>query len=191
MSDDAHFRMAHFSAVLSARVALCESPPVLFGYSMGGYVGLALEAHVPGSFAGIITLGTKYVWDPSSAEREASRLDPAMIAAKVPRFAEALAARHAEAGGWEAVVLRTAMLLRDNGADPLLTPDVLARVGIPVTVAVGARDDTVSVGESTSSAAHMPHARCVVLDDVPHPIERVPVDTIVSLVDDLMGTACA
>lgn len=184
--DSSLFRMAHFVDVMASRVAMCESPPVLFGYSMGGYVGLALEARLPGSFAAIATLGTKFLWDVATAEREAARLDAAVIAAKVPRFAETLAARHAGAGGWETVVARTAALLRHNGVDPLLTPELLSRIGIPVTVAVGSRDDTVSVEESTSCAARMPRGRCEVLDQVPHPIERVPTDSIVSLVEELM-----
>lgn len=188
LADGAHFRLPNFVEHMARIVAACATPPWLFGYSMGGYVSLALEARAPGSFAGIITLGTKFEWDDESASREAGRLDPVVIASKVPRFAAALAARHEHAGGWETLVVRTAALLRDNGRTPLLSPDVLERIGIPVTVAVGSRDETVTVDEAQRAADVMRHGRCAVLPDVAHPIERVPPDAVVSLVREASST---
>jgi pimeloyl-ACP methyl ester carboxylesterase len=180
--DDAEaFSLPQFVEVMAAATARCETPPLLFGYSMGGYVALALEARAPRTFAGIVTLGTKFDWDAASAEREAARLDPTLIAEKVPRFAAMLADRHARAGGWEGVLLRTARLLRENGRAPLLSAEVLERIGVPVTVAVGGKDDTVSVDESRAAATMMLRATCEVLDHVPHPIERVPMDQIIAL----------
>jgi pimeloyl-ACP methyl ester carboxylesterase len=155
--------------------------PVVFGYSMGGYVALALEVAAPGTFAAVVTLGTKFDWTPEGAARDAGRLDPVRLAAKVPQFAAELAARHGGAGGWERVLPDTAILLRVLGAAPPLTPEALARVRIPVIVSVGENDDTVSVDE-TQSAASALSGRAVILPGVPHPIERVPTGTIVGLV---------
>lgn len=188
LADGSRFRLPDFVDDVASIVAARATPPWLFGYSMGGYVALALEARSPGSFAGIITLGTKFEWDGVSASREADRLDPVVIADKVPRFAAALAARHEEAGGWETVVVRTAALLRDNGRAPLLTSDVLERIGIPVTVAVGSRDETVTVDETRRAADVMRNGRSVVMPDVAHPIERVPPDAVVSLVREALST---
>ncbi len=187
LSDASVFRLAAFVDDLAAIVATHAAPPLLFGYSMGGYVGLALEARAPRTFAGIVTLGTKFHWDVATAEREASRLDPVVIATKVPRFASALAARHDGADGWESVLVRTAALLRANAEAPLLSLEVLERIGIPVTVAVGASDDTVTAAESQEVAAVMRQGHCVVLDGVPHPIERVPTDILVGLMRPLLG----
>ena len=175
------FRLTQFVDVMAARLSLIEGPPpLLFGYSMGGYVGLALASRSPRAFRGIVTLGTKFDWNPASAEREAARLDPVVIASKVPKFAAMLAARHAV--GWESVVCRTAALLRANGEAPLLTVDVLERISVPVCVAVGETDDTVSVAESQTAADLMPRGYCVTLVETPHPIERVSVARIVELV---------
>lgn len=189
LADGSRFRLPDFVDDLARVVAARATPPWLFGYSMGGYVALALEARAARSFAGIITLGTKFEWDEASASHEAARLDPVVIAGKVPRFAAALAARHEAAAGWETVVVRTAALLRDNGRAPLLTPDVLERIGIPVTVAVGSRDETVTVDETQRAADVMRNGRCVVLPDVAHPIERVPPDAVVSLVREALPQA--
>lgn len=184
------FGLDLFVDTLHHAVSTCENDrPYLFGYSMGGYVGLALEAKVPGSFAGILTLGTKFDWNPESAEREASRLNPSVIEAKVPKFAEALAARHASAGGWKMLLSRTAAFMRDSGRAPVLTPQRLSTIASPVTVVVGDRDDVVTVGESERASQDLPNASLHVLPDVPHPIERVPIERVVSLVQQLVVTA--
>jgi pimeloyl-ACP methyl ester carboxylesterase len=187
--DDDAFRLERLVDHMASRVLhMAGPPPLLFGYSMGGYVGLALAARAPRAFRGIVTLGTKFEWDRESAEREAARLDPVAIATKVPKFASMLAARHSDAGGWESVVCRTAALLRANGENPLLTIDVLERVSIPVCVAVGTKDDTVSIAESQAAANVMPRGYCVTLDDTPHPIERVSVARIVEMLKTLRAT---
>jgi pimeloyl-ACP methyl ester carboxylesterase len=187
LTDGTRFLLTDFVDVLAAAVSRCASPPLLFGYSMGGYVGLALEARAPLTFTAIVTLGTKFEWTVQTAEHEAARLDPVVIASKVPRFAATLTARHAGPGGWETMMVRTATLLRANGRAPLLSLDVLERITIPVTVAVGADDETVTVMEAESAAGVMLRGRCVVLDGVAHPIERVPVERVVELVRNTLG----
>lgn len=145
----------------------------LFGYSMGGYVALHLACVRPARVAVVATLGTKFRWDPATAAREAARLDPAAIRAKVPRFADALAARHGGAGGWEAVLARTAALLRALGERPVLTDDALARIAQPVRVIVGDRDATVTVEETTGAYRALPDGELLVLPRTPHPLEQV------------------
>jgi pimeloyl-ACP methyl ester carboxylesterase len=184
------FRLPHFVDVMASAVSACGGPPpVLFGYSMGGYVGLSLEARTPNTFGGIVTLGTKFEWSAESAGREASRLDPVSLQLKVPKFAALLAARHEHAGGWETMMVRTAALLRDNGNAPLLTVESLERIAIPVCVTVGSKDETVSVAEAQAAADMMLRARCEVLEDIPHPIERVPVQRIVDLLRPMLVNA--
>ena len=190
LDGDGTFRLPHFVDVMASAVsAMASRPPVLFGYSMGGYVGLALEARSPNTFSGIVTLGTKFEWTPGYAEREASRLDPVAIELKIPKFAAVLAARHEHAGGWEGVMVRTAALLRENGNAPLLTVEALERIAIPVCVAVGSKDDTVGVPEAQAAAEVMLRARCQVLEDVPHPIERVPVQRIIDLLRPMLSAS--
>lgn len=151
----------------------------VFGYSMGGYVALALEAQRPGTFAGILTLGTKFAWTPALALREGSRLNADIIAEKVPKFAAALEERHRDAGGWKLLLDRTAGLLVQLGDNPILTRESLGQVQAQTCVAVGERDDTVSADEAREFAAYVTNARIEVLPEIPHPIERVPADAII------------
>src|SRR5262249_22598437 len=91
----------------------------LFGYSMGGYVALYLAAHSPDLVASVTTLGTKLTWTPTIAAAENTRLDPDVIRAKVPAFADLLERRHRGAGGWESVLARTAGLMTALGEHPV------------------------------------------------------------------------
>ena len=153
----------------------------LFGYSMGGYVALQLALAHPERVSDVTTLGTKFRWDPQTAAKEASRLNPDVIRAKVPHFAEVLAARHARGDGWERVVTATAELLTHLGNHPLLTDATLARITQPVRVIVGDRDNTVSVDESTGAAAALRNGSLTVMESTAHPIEQVDVSALAAL----------
>jgi pimeloyl-ACP methyl ester carboxylesterase len=144
----------------------------VFGYSMGGYVALLLAAEHPARVRAVVTHATKLAWTPEGAARETSRLDPAAIRAKVPRFADALAARHAGAGGWEPLLARTAAMMHAMGARPALTPDVLARVACPARLCVGDRDATVTLDETAAAARALPKGELAVLPATGHPLEH-------------------
>lgn len=58
----------------------------VFGYSMGGYVGLYLAGYAADYFTKIITLGTRFAWSPLAASHEVQWLQPAVVAEKVPTF---------------------------------------------------------------------------------------------------------
>ena len=60
-------------------------------------------------------------------------------------------------------MVRTAALLRENGRAPVLTVEALERIGIPVCVAVGTKDDTVSVAESQAAADVIVNGQCPLL----------------------------
>lgn len=150
----------------------------VFGYSMGGYVALHLASRGEKRIARITTLGTKFRWDPATAERESSRLDPATIRAKVPRFADVLEQRHRGAGGWEAVLSGTAACLRALGSEPVLVDDTLRAVTQPVRVMVGDRDATVSVEESAAVSRILPAGELAVLPRTPHPIDALSADAL-------------
>lgn len=189
LAEGAAFSMDLFADVIAVAASEARSaddaPPVVFGYSMGGYAALLLASRAPGAIAGLITLGTMLRWSPEVATQAASRLNPAVIAAKVPAFAEALASRHAEAGGWEPLMERTAALLRGLGDTPPLTEASFASVQCPVHLLVGEKDDSVTLVDCEAAAALMPHARATMLPGVPHPIEKAPIPTVVTFVEQV------
>jgi pimeloyl-ACP methyl ester carboxylesterase len=157
----------------------------VFGYSMGGYVGLALALAHPARVSTITTLGTSFHWTPERAAREVARLDPAGMRARVPDFARALEARHGGAGGWEAVLGRTAAFLTILGQRPTLGPAQLAGIHHRVRIMVGDRDATVSVEESASVYRQLPSGELMVLPRTPHPMEQVDVYRLADVLIEL------
>ena len=152
----------------------------IFGYSMGGYVALLLAAESPELVASVTTLGTKLAWSPEVAARETSRLDPATIRAKVPKFAAALEARHG-AGEWEAVLQRTAALMTDLGTNPVVSSEMLSRISQPVRLMVGDRDSVVTLDETAAAARTLPAGELAVLPNTPHPFEQVNIRLLAAL----------
>ncbi len=67
----------------------------IFGYSMGGYVGMYLAKHFPAKLGCLITLATRFEWDEAIAANEVNKLDPVKAELKVPAFAESLRQLHA------------------------------------------------------------------------------------------------
>ncbi|MEP6764961.1 MAG: alpha/beta fold hydrolase [Gemmatimonadaceae bacterium] len=200
---NAPFAMGTFTDALAAAVELRASErrndalrmharidsvaPIVFGYSMGGYIALALEAKHPCTFGGIVTLGTKFLWTPEYAATESVRWDADTIAMKVPKFAGELEERHAAAGGWHSVLANMANMMRELGDSPVLTRSVLASVRVPVCVVSGDHDSTVSYEETREVATWMPHATPLKVLDTPHPIERVQTALIVDLLRKIGG----
>jgi pimeloyl-ACP methyl ester carboxylesterase len=48
----------------------------IFGYSMGGYVGMYVAKHHPERIDKVVTLATKFHWDEAIATKEIQMLDP-------------------------------------------------------------------------------------------------------------------
>lgn len=153
----------------------------IFGYSMGGYIALALAARSPERVRAVATLGTKLDWSPEIARRETSRLDATTIRAKVPRFAEALEVRHRAAGGWETLLARTSALMTALGDAPAIDASTLATIACPTRLMVGDRDATVSVDETRDAARRLARGELAVLPATPHPFEQVRVPLLATL----------
>lgn len=153
----------------------------IFGYSMGGYVGMYLALHRPSRVQKLITLATKFRWDPAIAQRERQMIDPDKIEEKVPAFARVLEQRH-QSKDWKEVLEHTATLLTGLGDHPPLTIDVYPEIKIPVLLLLGDRDKMVSLEETLAVFKSLPNAQLGVLPGTPHPIEQVDPKLLASLV---------
>jgi pimeloyl-ACP methyl ester carboxylesterase len=185
---DRPFRIESFaSSVLETMDQRGIGTADLFGYSMGGYIALYLAATFPARIARVATLATKIAWTPDIAARESAMLDVATIRAKVPKFAAALEARHT-AAGWEQLLWRTADLLRELGARPVVTDGLLASIGQRVRVAVGDRDTTVTLDECAAGVRRLANGELEVHPRTPHPFEKAPIDRIAASLAEFFGS---
>lgn len=144
----------------------------IFGYSMGGYIALCLAKQHPSLVQKIITLGTKFGWNPEVAATERKRLRPGIIIEKVPAFAEQLRQQHGE--NWKAVVEATANLMELLGNEHLLDAESLSRIRIPVLVLLADKDRMVSKEETISTVRSLPEGHLGILPQAAHPIHTVP-----------------
>lgn len=152
----------------------------IFGYSMGGYIGMYLARHYPYRIDKIVTLGTKYHWDPETAGREVKMLDPEKIAAKVPAYAQALEERHS-GSGWQHVLRHTADMMLAMGSDNPLKPADYAQIPHPAFIMLGDRDKMVSLTETVNVYHALTNAQLCILPGTPHPIEQADTELIATI----------
>jgi pimeloyl-ACP methyl ester carboxylesterase len=155
----------------------------IFGYSMGGYVALWLALQQPYRIGSIATLGTKFDWSQVSAEKETRKLDPQKIKLKVPVFAKVLQHRHAP-NDWEELLKRTSAMMLDLGKNPLLNDEILAQIRNEVFIMLGDEDDMADLICTAKISELLPHARFLLLENTPHPIEKVDINCLSRLLVD-------
>jgi pimeloyl-ACP methyl ester carboxylesterase len=164
--------MEALSEALADHMATLPSgPPDVFGYSMGGYAAALVALRYPGRIRSLVTLGTKWRWDPAIAAGERRMLDPDILAEKVPALADLLSRRH-HPMDWRDVVHATADMLVDLGKNPLLGHEALTRLDIPVTILRGGEDRMVSQEESEQAATALIRGHYAELPGQKHPFEQ-------------------
>ena len=167
------FRIEYFAEnIVTSLDAADVRSSRIFGYSMGGYAAMYLALQQPDRVQSIATLGTKFRWNPDTAQKEASLLNPETLAQKLPRFAEVLRQRHA-ASGWETVLRKTAEMMLTLGERPLLTLDEIGRIRHRVRIGLGDRDTMVSAEESIATYRALPNGEMIILPNTHHPLEKV------------------
>jgi pimeloyl-ACP methyl ester carboxylesterase len=152
----------------------------IFGYSMGGYVALWFSHSYPQRVGKIITLGTKFDWDPTSATREVKKLDPEKILEKVPAFARILQHRHAP-NDWKELLKKTSAMMTALGDKPLLSDPVLKTISHQVLILLGDQDDMADREYSLEVADRLPNGKFLLLENTPHPIEKVDVKKLLKI----------
>lgn len=151
--------------------------PNIFGYSMGGYVALYLEANNTNSIGKVMTLGTKLNWTPEGASKEVRMLNPSIIEEKVPRFAEHLSKMHSP-NDWKSNMLKTAEMMSAMGKNPPLNDGLYSKVKSEVLLTLGEKDQMVSLNETKHVLGRLPNAKLLLFPDFEHPIEKVNIDQL-------------
>ena len=158
----------------------------VFGYSMGGYVGMYLARQQPGLVSRIITLATKFHWDETTAAREIRMLIPEVIGQKLPQFAKTLEERHAP-DDWKTVLQKTGVMLAEMGAYNPLLPGDYSEIGCPVLLMLGDRDKMVTLEETVEVYRKLPDAQLAVLPGTPHPMESVDLSMLRFYMERFIG----
>jgi len=150
----------------------------LFGYSMGGYVAIWLAHQHPSRIRNVLTLGTKFDWSPESAEKEIKKLDAEKIQAKIPAFARILEHRHAPYD-WKNLIAKSSEMMYDLGQKPLLTEEIFSTLPNTIDILLGDQDDMADRVYSETVAGWLSHGAFHLLENTPHPIEKVKLEMLV------------
>lgn len=178
------FSVEHFSQNLVDYVREHQlHEPLIFGYSMGGYVALYSAAQFPDLFGEVITLGTKFDWTPEAAEQEVQMLDPDLIEAKIPPFAEYLKTLHAPFD-WKAVMRQTADLMLRLGENPLLTEDILRQIAIEVALNRGEEDMMITEEETLQVKNVIRQSNYRSIPNCPHPIQKIAPEKLREVIEN-------
>jgi esterase/lipase len=143
----------------------------VFGYSMGGYVGLYLAKHFPKRIEKLFTLATKLHWTIEGSQKEASMLNPTLIKEKVPKYALNLEQIHGK--NWEGLMQKTAQMMLNLGQNPELEESDFEQITIPVLLSVGDKDAMVTLEETIVAHRKIKDSQLLVLPRTIHPIEKV------------------
>ena len=179
------FRIERFVENLLTFIKKLDTAPAnIFGYSMGGFVALYAAAQEPQMIKRVFTLATKFDWNPQSAAREASMLNPESLEQKFPDYALSLQQRHAS--DWKQVVSNTAEMMMHLGSTNPLNGAAFESLQHRVRLSVGDRDKMVSIEETTAVFRKIKNAQLQVFPNTQHPIERVDTAMLAEAVKEFM-----
>lgn len=148
----------------------------IFGYSMGGYVGLYLAAKYPEIIDKVFTFATKFHWTPEIAEKEIKMLDSGIILQKVPQFAKSLQLKHGE-DKWREVLSKTQELMISLGNNNILE-NLLELVAAKVQIGIGDKDNMVTLEETIQVYRKLKNASLIVFPNTMHPFEKISEDQL-------------
>ncbi|WP_127132602.1 alpha/beta fold hydrolase [Pseudoflavitalea rhizosphaerae] len=157
--------------------------PIVFGYSLGGYVGMYIARHHPGRISKLITLATKFHWDEAIAAKQQRSFDANVILEKAPAFAEQLKQMHAP-NDWKEVLSKTGAMLTALGNRNSLVIEDYPQVQTEILLVQGDKDRMVTLEETIAVYRALPanSARLCVLPGTPHPLEQVDLNLLVMLI---------
>jgi pimeloyl-ACP methyl ester carboxylesterase len=153
----------------------------IFGYSMGGYVAIWMAHRFPERVENIITLGTKFDWDPASAQKEVAKMNADKILEKMPAFARILETRHTP-NDWKELLNKTKDMMLVLGADPMITKELVTKLNNRVLILLGDLDDMADRTFSQSIASEFSRGTFQLLINTPHPIEKVNISELADLI---------
>lgn len=180
------YTMERFAQNVLAFMDEHDIPKVdIFGYSMGGYVALVLAKNHPEKVGKIITLGTKLDWSEEVAMKETKMLVPEIIEEKLPAFAARLNALH-QPEDWKKVMLNTAEMMLGLGTGKRLKETDFESIHHEVHLCLGEKDNMVTQIETEHIKDVLPNGSFELLDNIPHPIEKVNIQLITDRISSFL-----
>lgn len=144
----------------------------VFGYSMGGYIGLYTSIKSPNLIDKIIALGTKLDWDENIASREIKQIDLLSNLPQEHPFIQQLINLHGQ-NSFQNCFVSIKNLMHELGKRKPLNTHILKLIQSKVLFIIGDLDTMVSLEETQKISTQIKHAELICLPETKHPFERV------------------
>ncbi len=145
--------------------------PIIFGYSMGGYVALYHVANYDDSpIKMIFTYGTRFNWSEKSIQKEIPTLNPQNIIEKYPQTAELLKKKHGEQ--WPHLLRSTAHMMQHLEKLDGLTKEDMTDITIPVILMIGDQDRVITSEETHLTKSWLRNGIVKTISHSKHELER-------------------
>ena len=182
-----HFRIEYFVETVLRYLDEHSLPCVdIFGYSMGGFVGLHIAAKYAERVGSVFTLAVKFNWRPEFAQKESAFLKPEYLLGKVPKFAKILEERHTGLG-WRNVLDRTSEMFEYLGSSTTMSASDFQTLSMPVRVSIGDKDQMTSIEETVEVFRHLPKGKLQIFPNTLHPFERVSLEQLSASINSFFG----
>lgn len=158
--------------------------PLVFGFSMGGFVALTLQSQT-NIFSKIMTLNTKLKWDYETAIKEQKMFDPEIILEKVPHYAEMLISMHGE-DNWKNLLNKHKDLMLVIAKSTPLSDYALSKIDIPVLLTRGDKDNMVTPEETPAIVSKIKNSKYYEFENTAHPIEKIDLELLTSKIKEFL-----
>jgi esterase/lipase len=150
----------------------------VFGYELGGYLALTLEAKRSGTFDGIFTWATDFDWSHQKVQTYKQLLAADKIEIRDSLYADKLNILHFPSD-WKEICKETLQLIEHTSKHPLSEIDI-DNILCRVRVAIGDQDENVSIEESAAFYRQLPSASMFVMPNTNHAIEELNLELLKS-----------
>ncbi|HMW38468.1 MAG: alpha/beta hydrolase [Saprospiraceae bacterium] len=155
--------------------------PIIFGYSMGGYVALKCEAQYPGLIGHIITLGTKFDWSTESTDKQISGLDIDSWRQKIPDYVSTLEKIHAP-NHIDILADQTRHMMQHLSQNDYLKDSDLKNIQCRVSLLLGDLDRMVTQEETIQIQQCLTNSVLKILPETKHPLDKADPAMLVEII---------
>lgn len=145
-----------------------NGPSFVFGFSLGGYLALSAVQQDSSNIKGIVTLGTKFNWNPSVAKNEAQQLELNFLKEKATGFYNYLKEIHGE--HLPKLAKQTQQFMLKLGDQPSISTERVSKIKIPVRLLRGGKDRMVTKDETIVIQEALENGRCFEIPSFIHPV---------------------
>lgn len=155
----------------------------IFGYSMGGYVGMYLAKYFPHMVENLITLGTKFRWNPSVSKQFCEMIELQKLK-KNSTVWKKLVAKHGKKT--ETLIQRLHQFFIEMGTDAPLKLEEFLSIESKTLILKGDKDDVITEEECRNVKEHIIQSEYKVIPNTSHAWEAVDIKHLSEIIEEFI-----